>query len=102
MTNGRQQRRNLPTIGAARERGTVCHLIGALHCGSAQAEFLRVGCRNERNHVSAGMADRLPEATLIFYDHITVQPIREIAAILRASCPEWACREIAAPVTWRL
>lgn len=31
MTNGRQQRRNLPTIGAARERGTACHLIGALH-----------------------------------------------------------------------
>ena len=40
-------------------------------------------------------ADRLPEATLMIYDPITVQPIREIAAILRASCPEWACREIA-------
>jgi pimeloyl-ACP methyl ester carboxylesterase len=39
-------------------------------------------------------ADRLPEATLMIYDPATVLPIREIASILRDSCPGWACQEI--------
>jgi pimeloyl-ACP methyl ester carboxylesterase len=39
-------------------------------------------------------ASRLPGATLMMYDPATVLPIREIAAILRDSCPEWACQEI--------
>jgi pimeloyl-ACP methyl ester carboxylesterase len=38
-------------------------------------------------------ATLLPRATLLIYDPGTVLPIREIAALLRRSCPEWTYRE---------
>jgi pimeloyl-ACP methyl ester carboxylesterase len=37
----------------------------------------------------------LPRKTLLICDPSTVLPIREIAAILRSSCPEWAYAEVA-------
>jgi len=39
-------------------------------------------------------ARALPAATLTVYDPDTVLPIREIAAILRASCPHWQHKEV--------
>jgi pimeloyl-ACP methyl ester carboxylesterase len=36
----------------------------------------------------------LPRATLLVYDPDTVLPIREIAAILRRTCPGWTYREV--------
>lgn len=38
-------------------------------------------------------ADLLPGATLMIYDPNTLLPIREIATILRDSCPQWTCQE---------
>jgi pimeloyl-ACP methyl ester carboxylesterase len=37
----------------------------------------------------------LPRATLLVCDPNTVLPIREIAAVLRRSCPVWAYKEVA-------
>jgi pimeloyl-ACP methyl ester carboxylesterase len=39
-------------------------------------------------------ATQLPPTTLLIYDPDTVLPIREIAAILRQSCPTWTFREV--------
>jgi pimeloyl-ACP methyl ester carboxylesterase len=39
-------------------------------------------------------ASLLPRETLMICDPATVRPVREIAAILRQACPEWAHREI--------
>jgi len=39
-------------------------------------------------------ASLLPRDTLLVYDPETVLPIREIAAILRQSCPWWTFREV--------
>ena len=39
-------------------------------------------------------ASRLPRATLLVYDPDTVLPIREIAALLRRSCPERSYKEV--------
>ena len=39
-------------------------------------------------------ATQLPPATLLIYDPDTVLPIREIAAILRQSCPAWTFQEV--------
>jgi pimeloyl-ACP methyl ester carboxylesterase len=36
----------------------------------------------------------LPRATLLVYDPGTVLPVREVAAILRRSCPGWTCKEV--------
>jgi pimeloyl-ACP methyl ester carboxylesterase len=36
----------------------------------------------------------LPRATLLVYDPGTVLPIREIAALLRRSCPGWTYKEV--------
>jgi pimeloyl-ACP methyl ester carboxylesterase len=36
----------------------------------------------------------LPRATLLVWDPNTVFPIREIAAILHQSCPQWTCIEV--------
>jgi pimeloyl-ACP methyl ester carboxylesterase len=36
----------------------------------------------------------LPRATLLIYDPSTVLPIREIAGLLRRSCPEWTYSEV--------
>jgi pimeloyl-ACP methyl ester carboxylesterase len=88
--------------------GEICRLLGGAGTWhgmspdrrAAFAEALKPNffewdaVMNETTSAQA-WADRLPEATLMIYDPITVQPIREIATILRASCPEWACREIA-------
>lgn len=40
-------------------------------------------------------ATLLPKATLLVCDPNTVLPIREIATVLRRSCPEWAYTEVA-------
>jgi pimeloyl-ACP methyl ester carboxylesterase len=39
-------------------------------------------------------ASLLPRATCLVYDSHTVSPIREIAALLRRSCPEWSYKEV--------
>lgn len=39
-------------------------------------------------------ATLLPHSTLLIYDPNTVLPIREIAALLRRSCPEWSYAEV--------
>ena len=39
-------------------------------------------------------ATLLPRTTLLIHDPGTVLPIREIAALLRRSCPEWSYREV--------
>jgi len=39
-------------------------------------------------------ASLLPRATLLVFDPDTVLPIREIAALLRRSCPEWSYKEV--------
>jgi len=36
----------------------------------------------------------LPRSTLLICDPDTVLPIREITALLRGSCPGWACQEV--------
>lgn len=36
----------------------------------------------------------LPRSTLAVYDPVTVLPVREIAALLRRSCPRWTHREV--------
>ncbi len=36
----------------------------------------------------------LPRDTMLVYDPVTVLPIREIAAILRQSCPRWIFRKV--------
>jgi pimeloyl-ACP methyl ester carboxylesterase len=36
----------------------------------------------------------LPRSTLAVYDPGTVLPVREIAALLRRSCPGWTHREV--------
>ena len=39
-------------------------------------------------------ATLLPRATLLVWDPGTALPVREIARLLRQSCPTWTCMEL--------